>query len=101
MTHFGRILETSGDDNETKKYILWFILGGLLLFLLLAAFIIETLLSRSKKDERSQIERLKQREQYREATQIESNVIYDQNNTTRKDQIREPIFEEDERENVE
>ncbi len=97
MTHLGRILEASGDDNETKKYILWFILGGLLLFLLLAAFIIETLLSKSKKDESSQIERIKQRDQYREATQIESNVMYDQN-TTRKDQIREPIFEEDERE---
>ena len=97
MDHYARVLQSDDNEEDKKKFILWMILGGLLLFLVLAAFIIETLLSKSKRDESKQIERIKQREQHREATQIESNVIYEQN-TTRKDNIREPIFEEDERE---
>lgn len=93
-----RVLQANDEDHEKKKYILWFIFGGLLLFLVLAAFIIETLLSKSKRDESKQNEKIKQRDQRREVTQIESNVIYDQNTTRKDNTIRQPIFEEDERE---
>jgi len=76
------------------------ILGGLILFLILAAFIIETLLSKSKRDESKQIEKIKQKEQHREATQIESRVYYEPSNVKR-DSLRSPIFEVDEKENPE
>lgn len=81
-------------DSDSKKYMLWIILGSLVGFLLLAAFVIELLLSRSKKNERTDQERLKRREQQAERTQIESNVLYDYSNTKKED-VRHAIIEEE------
>lgn len=88
-----RLLEEN--DNDSKKYMLWIVLGSLVGFLMLAAFVIELLLSRSKKNERKEKERIKRKEQQPEQTQIESNMLYD-HSTTRKDDIRQVIKEEDE-----
>lgn len=92
----GRLLEEDqGDNNDSKKYILWIILGSLVAFLVLAAFIIELLLSKSKKNEKKDIERQVRREKLKEKTQIESDMMFDHSGT-RRGQIREAVFEEDE-----
>jgi len=81
------------EEQQKKTYILYIILGGLICFLVLAAFIIETLLSKSKRDESKKNEQEKLREQYKEKTQIESNIMWEPS-TIKKDGVAEPIYEE-------
>lgn len=88
--------DTDNEDNK-KKYVLWLILGGLILFLVLAAFIIETLLSRSKREEIEYNEQVRQQEEVPEKTQIESRVIEDSQSggtPVKENTIREPLMEQ-------
>ena len=82
-------------DEETnhKRYILYLILAGLVLFLLLAAFIIETLLSKSKRDESRVMEEERLKEKQKEKTQIESNFLNEHSNT-KANPLQQPILEE-------
>jgi heme O synthase-like polyprenyltransferase len=86
-------------DEETnhKRYILYLILAGLVLFLLLAAFIIETLLSKSKRDESRVMEEERLKEKQKEKTQIESNFLNEQS-ANKANPLQQPIMEEHSRE---
>ena len=89
----------SDDDRKHKKYILYFILIGLILFLVLTAFIIETLLSKSKKNENRIVKQEQLRNQFKEKTQIESHIYYEPSNAKRDNTVnhlKQPIFEENE-----
>ena len=99
LAAFASCQEHSDQDEETnhKRYILYLILAGLILFLLLAAFIIETLLSKSKRDESKVMEEERLKEKQKEKTQIESNFL-NENSNNKANPLREPIIEEHSRE---
>ncbi len=99
LASFVSAQDHSDQDEETnhKRYILYLILGGLVLFLLLAAFIIETLLSKSKRDESRVMEEERLKERQKEKTQIESNFLNEQSNT-KANPLQQPILEEHSRE---
>lgn len=87
--------DNTDDDDNKKKYVLWLILGGLVLFLILAAFIIETFLSKSKRDEVEHNQLVRQQEEIPEKTQIESRVLDDSQTPGNKDNmIRQPLMEQ-------
>ena len=90
------VLCDDSGDHDQKKYVLYLILGGLILFLMLAACLIEKMLSQSKREEKRNIEIEKMREKEKEKTQIESNFIVDNTNinNTRDKMLREPIMED-------